>query len=86
MLLFLKYQCNNVKNKQKSKTHTYLSSIEQSCIFPNITLNMFFQSPAEVHEVFLCKTNARSENHSEALEIARTKKHLKIYHPPVSNF
>lgn len=49
--------------------HTYLSSIKQSCIFPNITLNMLFQSPTEEHKVLLCKTNARDENNSEALQI-----------------
>lgn len=61
--------------------HIYLSFIKQSCIFPNVTLNMLFQSPTEVHEVFLCKTNARDENNSEVLQITRTiNNHLKIHH------
>lgn len=47
----------------------YLSSIKQSCIFPNITLNVLFQSPTEVHKVFLCKTNIKDENNFKALQM-----------------
>lgn len=47
----------------------YLGSIKQSCIFPNITLNVLFQSPTEVHKVFLCKTNTKDENNFKALQM-----------------
>ena len=64
---------NKAKDKQTTKLlgkrHTYLGSIKQSCIFPNITLNVLFQSPTEVHKVFLCKTNTKDENNFKALQM-----------------